>query len=386
MLDLKRHFRRFHDADPDRLHFAAHSHHYWPDATREAGTQYWDDTCRFTDDKWDHVLGQVVPEAQGHVARILGLGDPRNIAWGVNTHEFVVRVLSCFPWGEPVRVLTTDAEFHSFERQARRLEEEDALQVERVPVEPFDTFEDRFKEQARDDQYDLVFLSHVFYDSGFVVKDLEGIVNSVPVDTLVMVDGYHAFMALPVDVGAIADRAFYTAAGYKYAMSGEGAGFLWVPPGTMLRPRATGWFASFDELKGPRGSKVTYSEDAYRFWGATFPPDGVYRFNAVQRWMQQNGLDVEKIHAHVRALQERFIEGLGGVKDPLFTREDIMMPLGLDRVGHFLTVRRDDAQQLYQELRARDVVTDVRGDRLRLGFGVYQDEEYVDRLLQRLVA
>ncbi len=382
--DLGHHFSRFHEADRERLHFAAHSHHYWPDATRNAGQDYWDDAARAVDDKWDRVLGEVVPEAQRHVTRVLGLGEPGNVAWGPNTHEFVVRVLSCFAWDRPTRVLTTGSEFHSFERQARRMEEDGALQLERVPVEPFDTFESRFKEKAQAGGHDLVFLSHVFYDSGFVVNDLDAIVAAVPEETVVLVDGYHAFMALPVDLSGIRTRAFYTAAGYKYAMSGEGAGFLWVPPGTKLRPRVTGWFAAFSELKGPRPQEVGYDEGGYRFWGATFAPDGVYRFNAAQRWMQEAGLDVQGIHAHVRALQEHFLEGLGQVKDPLFSREDIMMPMGLDRVGHFLTVRRDDAQALHAQLKHRNVITDVRGDRLRLGFGIYQDKAYVDRLLGRL--
>jgi kynureninase len=384
VLEIKEEFSRFLGADPERLHFAAHSHHYWPDATREAALRYWDDTCELADDKWGRVLGEVVPEAQGHVARLLVLERPQNVAWGMNTHEFVVRMLSCFPRNRPVKVLTTDGEFHSFQRQMRRLEEERAVEVERVPVEPFDSFEERFAERVAEGQHEFVFFSHVFFDSGFVVQDLEKIVSAAWQDQVVMVDGYHAFMALPVDLSGAPSRAFYTAAGYKYAMSGEGAGFLWVPPGTELRPRNTGWFASFDELKGPQPKRVSYPDDAYRFWGATFPPDGVYRFNAVQAWMQAVGLTVEKIHAHVRSLQEAFLEGLGSVQDPLFSREDIMVPMGLDRVGHFLTVRRDDAAKIHDELRSRNVWTDVRGDRLRFGFGVYQDEGDIERLLQKL--
>ena len=32
-------------ADPDRLHFAAHSHHLWPDATRAAADRAWLDAA-----------------------------------------------------------------------------------------------------------------------------------------------------------------------------------------------------------------------------------------------------------------------------------------------------------------------------------------------------
>ena len=42
MLDLRQHFSRFLNTEPDRLHFAAHSHHPWPDVTRDAQAQAWE--------------------------------------------------------------------------------------------------------------------------------------------------------------------------------------------------------------------------------------------------------------------------------------------------------------------------------------------------------
>ena len=50
-LDLTAEFSRFRDADPDRLHFAAHSHAYWPDVTRDAQLEVWDDAARLVDEK-----------------------------------------------------------------------------------------------------------------------------------------------------------------------------------------------------------------------------------------------------------------------------------------------------------------------------------------------
>ena len=59
----KAHFRRFIDAAPERLHFAAHSHHYWPDVTFDAQVQCWEDAARLTGGTWEVVLGEVLPEA-----------------------------------------------------------------------------------------------------------------------------------------------------------------------------------------------------------------------------------------------------------------------------------------------------------------------------------
>jgi hypothetical protein len=62
ILDLSAHFSRFRSV-PGRIHLAGHSHHYWPDVTREAHLLAWDDACRLADRKWGHVFGEVIPWA-----------------------------------------------------------------------------------------------------------------------------------------------------------------------------------------------------------------------------------------------------------------------------------------------------------------------------------
>src|SRR3546814_8242134 len=51
-----------------------------------------------------------------------GLDDASSLAFAPNTHDFLRRLLSCLPVGRPPRILTSDGEFHSFTRQAARLE------------------------------------------------------------------------------------------------------------------------------------------------------------------------------------------------------------------------------------------------------------------------
>ena len=155
-------FRKFLDADPERLHFAAHSHHFWPDVTFEAHQRAWHDAARLADEKWEMVFAEVLPEAQRHIAAELSLPHPESIVFAPNTHELVLRLLSCL--GERPRVVTTDSEFHSFERQTRRLEEEGLLEVVRVPSEPFATFPERLSAASKGAQ--LVFFSQVFFNSG----------------------------------------------------------------------------------------------------------------------------------------------------------------------------------------------------------------------------
>ncbi len=75
-MSFKALFARSLGADPERLHFAAHSHHLWPDASFDGPMQAWEDAARLADRKWDKVMDEVWPEAQAHVARELGTGEP----------------------------------------------------------------------------------------------------------------------------------------------------------------------------------------------------------------------------------------------------------------------------------------------------------------------
>lgn len=382
-MSFKTHFSRFLAAQPQRLHFCAHSHHPWPDASFDAHQQAWLDAAELADAKWDKVFGEIVPSAQHHLARRLNLPDPATICFGPNTHELLMRLLSGIE-SRPFRVLTTDSEFMSFERQMRRLEEAGHAQVTRVPVEPWSSFAARFVRAAADGGHHLVYFSHVFYNSGYWIEDPAPLIEAVPsARSLIVVDGYHAFMAVPVDLGRIASRAFYLGGGYKYAMCGEGAAFLHCPRGQVPRPVDTGWFAGFGHLTRADTDTVPYADDGGRFWGATFDPSGLYRLNAVMDWARRHQLGVSAIRAHVMELQRDFLAGLDHRRHPLLCRAHLIPPEPAPR-GSFLTFRHADAAALQARLLDAQVVTDVRGDRLRFGFGIYHDRLDVAELLRRI--
>src|SRR6516164_3661517 len=311
MLDFTAHFAKFRAAAPERINLAAHSHHDWPDVTLVAQEQCWYDAARLAGEKWNLVFGEVIPRVQASIARHLQLPDPSTIAVAPNTHEFLRRLLSCLPSDRPIRILTSDAEFHTARRQLDRLEEDSLVTVTRISAEPFETFAGRFRAACERGGYDLVFVSQVFFTSSATSGDLKVLIETVPSrDTFVAIDGYHGFMARPTDLSDVADRAFYLAGGYKYAMAGEGCCFLHCPPGYGPRPRDTGWFADFGSLAAPEGKSVAYPQDAGRFLGATFDPSGLYRLAAVFDWLARESLTAEQIHRHAQALMTLFIEGL----------------------------------------------------------------------------
>jgi selenocysteine lyase/cysteine desulfurase len=379
---LKEHYQTFLAAIGDELHVTAHSHHPWPDVTRGAHLQYWEDSARLTNRKWqEKVFGRAVPEAQEHVARLLVLPDPRLIAFAPNTHEFVARLYSCLDWARTPHVLTTANEFHSFSRQTRRLEETGRLAVTRVPAEPYASFRERFHATPTH-RYDMVFVSHVFFDSGFVVEGLEELLSRAAPEAIVAIDGYHAFMAIPVDLARLGPRIFYMAGGYKYAQAGEGACFMSIPADCALRPVHTGWFSDFGRLSGAQGDAVGYGDAAMRFWGSTFDASGIYRFNAVMRWLHGLGVTPREIHAHVAGLERRFLAGLADANLALLPADALTPPERFPR-GNFLAFDLDDAETVERRLAAQGILVDRRGRRVRFGFGVYHDNAFVDRLLER---
>ena len=138
----------------------------------------------------------------------------------------------------------------------------------------------------------------------------------------------------------------------------------------------TGWYAGFGTLEAGTAELTPYATDGSRFSGATFDPSGVYRMRAVLAWLEDEGWGVGEIRHHVTGLQDRFLSQgrlLG----------ELVPPEGEER-GNFLTFRSDYAEETYEKLHARGVITDYRGDRLRIGFGVYHDEADIERLSQTI--
>lgn len=233
-----------------RLHFAAHSHHLWPDAALEGHAQAARDAALLADGKWERILGEVLPRAQREVAAELGLPDPGTVAFSPNTHDLIVRLFSAKERAGSIRVLTSDGEFHSFRRQVDRWVEAGTIERHVVTCEPYETFSERFLDAMDEVRPDIAFVSHVMFNSGLRFDGISALAAYArPDGPWVVVDGYHAFMAIPVDLSAFADRIFYLAGGYKYAMAGEGACFLHCPPGFAPRPVVTGWYAAFGHLE-----------------------------------------------------------------------------------------------------------------------------------------
>jgi selenocysteine lyase/cysteine desulfurase len=377
-------FSRALAAAPGRLHFAAHSHHLWPDASFEGHMQAWDDAALLADRKWEKIFGAVIPQAQAHVAAELKLPDPTTIAFAPNTHELLVRIFSARAQDRPLDVLSSDGEFHSFRRQSGRWAEDGRVRLRVVACEPFESFTQRYLAELERQTPDIAFLSQVMFKSGLRFDGASELAKRAAPDGMwAVLDLYHSFMAMPCDFSAAADRVFLLGGGYKYAMAGEGAGYVHAPPGFAPRPQNTGWFADFGAIEAKQ-SEIGYGRDGGRFLGATFDATGLYRFNAVRAMLAREGLDTAAISARLDRLRDMLASAIASGEAGALREAELLAPNASGPHPRFLSLRHPNATQWKAKLFAHNIITDARDDVLRIGLGLYHDEADVDALCARL--
>jgi selenocysteine lyase/cysteine desulfurase len=388
--DHKKLYSRFLKGHEGKLHFSAHSHHFWPDVSRDAHMEYWDDCAKASDEKWDKIFSEVIPKTQSHISNLLNLKDKNQIAFAPNTHELTSRLLSLFIGKPSLKILTTDSEFHSWRRQILRLSELPEVDVKMLSTKNLLTNRRELisciKEELKQTP-DIFFISQVFFDSGLALTDEELIElsESCSPSTLMVVDGYHGFAALPTNLSKLEGKIFYLGGGYKYAQAGEGVGFMVIPKGDW-RPAYTGWFAEYTDLTKPTGAKVGYAKDAMAFMGATQDSSGFYRFNSSWDLFASEGLTPTVIHETIKKLQIYFLDHL----PETFISSQHLTPLFDSKLqwhGHFLTFESKSeasAEQTQEGLKKLNILIDRRGKRLRFGFGLYQNTTDIQDLCQRL--
>ena len=111
---------------------------------------------------------------------------------------------------------------------------------------------------------------------------------------------------------------------------------------------------------------VGYAKDAMRFMGATFDPSVLYRWNAIVRMLAEEGLTTAKIGAHVAALQAGLVEAIA---DTPLAEAELLNPLDGGPHARFLAFKDPRAATWCDALKAKDCITDVRGQVIRVGLG-----------------
>ncbi|HEY6759801.1 MAG TPA: hypothetical protein VI318_09930 [Baekduia sp.] len=365
--------------DGPRLLLTGHSHQAWPDVAREGVVAAFDDAAALADEKWERAFAAADAVRAGFRR---WLDDAHaDLALGASTHELVVRLLSALDLRARPRIVTTGGEFHTLRRQLARLSETGLVDVVRVDPAPVDTLAERLR-AAVDDRTAAVFVSAVLFESGAVVPGLDGLSRACArVGTELVVDAYHALGPTRFSVGALGlDTAWVVGGGYKYLQLGEGNCFLRVPPHARThRPAITGWYAEFGALAERQdGELVAYSAGgAARFAGATYDPTSHYRAARVVTFFAERGLTPDLLPAVYRHQVGRLAAAFDALDLPetAVARDRTVPP---DRVGGFLALHTPHAAELQAALARTGVLTDSRGDVLRLGPAPYLSDAQLD--------
>jgi kynureninase len=378
---LARHYTRFRVAE--RLLLSGHSHQAWPDVAFEGQAEAFEDAARLVDEKWGRAFAKADAVRAGY-RRLLG--DPAGeIALGTNTHELILRLLSALDLRGRPRLVSTDGEFHTLRRQLGRLGEA-GLEVVRLPALPADTLAERLAE-AVDERTSAVLVSAVLFETGHIVGGLAGLARACAhAGAELVVDAYHALGAIPFAIHDLGlTSAWVVGGGYKYLQLGEGNCFLRLPAHAEdLRPVITGWYAEFGALADEHDpSRVAYGRGAERFAGSTYDPTSHYRAARVFAFFDEQGLTPERLRASYRRQVDLLAAGFDalGADDAVITRD---RELPLERVGGFLALRTPHAGALQRGLTERGVLTDSRGQWLRLGPAPYLADEQIEVALGRL--
>ncbi len=373
-------YQRFRVAE--RLLLTGHSHQAWPDRGFEGQSQAWLDAATLVDEKWDKAFAVAERVRRGWAQWL----DDRegDIALGTNTHDLLVKFLSALPLGTRPRLVTTDGEFHSIRRQLDRLAEE-GIDVVKVDAHPVSTLVERMASTVND-RTAAVLVSAVLFRNAHIVPGLGELVPTCRrVGAELVVDAYHAVNVVPFSIRAQGlESAYVVGGGYKYCQLGEGNGFLRLPPDCALRPVVTGWFSEFGALTDAHsGDRVRYGAGAARFGGATYDPVSHYRAAAVFDFFA----DLEVTPEFLRIVSQHQVGTLAAAFDAIDADPAVIdrdRSVALADIGGFLALRAPAAGALSAALRERGVMTDFRGDILRLGPAPYLSDHQLHMAMETL--
>lgn len=218
----------------------------------------------------------------------------------------------------------------------------------------------------------LVAVSEVLSGNG-VRADLPALRTAADrVGARVFVDASQSLGALHVDMSVV--RPDYLAVhGYKWMLCPRGAAWLAVRPDRQgeLRPLSPSW-------------KSTPAPHAY-FGGTLQPSVGAARCDASPAWLSWLGaaaalrlhLDLDPVRAehHCTSLAASFLAGAAELG---------LSPVAAGAPSQIAVVSLPDPAGTAQRLRQRRVRATILGDRLRVGFHYFNDEQDVRQVLDAL--
>jgi kynureninase len=340
----------------DRIYLANHSLGRPLDAMAEdvrEATSLWETKLG---DAWDDWLEE--QEAfRARIAQLIHAPRVDCIVPKTSAGQGLRAVLNALP-GVP-RVLSTRGEFDSVDVVLKQYCSLGRIEMRWVEADAEGLFSVQEMIRHLREGIDLVVISQVMFMDGQAVHPLEELADAChSVGARLLVDSYHAIGVFPVDVAAM--RADFVIGGsYKYLRGGPGASFLYLSPEVLasgMRPLDTGWFASEGMFGYERRDPPLLRAGGDAFLESTPPVLTYYQARSGQRFA---------LAMTVERLREYGLRQLGQLKGYLADAGIEVVGGDADH-GAFLAVRHQRANYLAKQLAESHVITDARGEWLRL--------------------
>ena len=371
-------FSRVREAAPGRIYLANHSLGRPLDAMEQdvrQGLAAWYARMGAAWDAW-------MDEMQAYRTRLARLMHaPRSdcVVPKTSAGQGLRAILNTYDPGSRPRVVATRGEFDSLDVILREYARCGRIELAFVEPRAGGRFDTGDIAEAIRERVDLVVVSEVIFNTGQRIDRLNVIVERThAVGGRVLLDVYHSLGVVPVDVTA-QDVDFAVGGSYKYLRGGPGACFLYLAPRHLegsLRTLDIGWFAKREPFTYARPDPPEFATGGDAFLESTPPVLTWYQARAGQRLAL--ALDVDRVRTYslqqqqtlVELLRARGIDARGGTPDH----------------GAFVVVTHERAALWREALAARDVVTDARGNRLRLGPDVLTTDDELVRAADALAA
>jgi cysteine desulfurase / selenocysteine lyase len=289
-----------------------------------------------------------------------------DIAFTTTASQGLATVLNGIPWQPGDEIVTLEHEFPNHLYSSVGLEHVVGKACR------WDELEQTITPRTR-----LVMLSTVNYVTG-LRPDVDSLIPRLRArGILVYLDGTQSLGALRFDCQR-PQPDFFSVDAYKWMISPNGAGFLYVHPDARkwLRPNVIGWRSDYDwrSVDNLHHGAARFSDKAERYEGGMVNFPSLYGMQASLCLMENLGAAVteERVLSLAGLIRERLVE-LGA--EP-YEQQSACLP------SQIVLVRFPgrDVSALAKELIARNVIVSARKGGLRVSAHFYNDETDVDRL------
>ena len=299
---------------------------------------------------------------------------PEDIAFTSNTSDGLNILANGIDWREGNEIILTDYEFpaniYPFLNQERK-----GVKTVYVPNRDGEIhIEDILSKINKNTR--LLSISFVEFGNGFK-NDLETIGRICKENDIIFsVDGIQGLGAVPLDVKAC-QIDFLSNGGHKWLMGPMGVGIIYIAKDLFnkLTPAYSGWLA-VNNAWDFYDYKLDLLPDARRFEYATANFMGISGFTAAVDLLLEAG--IEKIYDHLLEMGNKLVEGL----------TDLGMEFcGSKNKAHWsgiFSFKGGDLEALHGFLEENDIVSALRGDKIRFAPHFYNIIEEIEEVIEQV--